>query len=48
MDTKKLRATLLTIKLDMVYRGISRDTAEAKFRENVSVPTSESTVPPSK
>jgi hypothetical protein len=36
MDPKKLRTALLTIKLDMVYRGITREVAEAKFRENVS------------
>ena len=36
MDPKKLRSALLTIKLDMVYRGISREAAETRFRENVS------------
>lgn len=38
MDPKKLRSALLTIKLDMVYRGISREAAETRFRENVSPP----------
>jgi hypothetical protein len=38
MDPKKLRKALLTIKMDMVYRGVPREAAEAKFTENVSVP----------
>jgi len=38
MDQAKLRKALLTIKMDMVYRGISRESAEAKFTENVSTP----------
>jgi hypothetical protein len=39
MDPKKpgatLRSTLLTIKMDMVYRGVKRDAAEARFAETV-------------
>lgn len=34
----KLRKALLTIKMDMVYRGVPREAAEAKFRENVTPP----------
>jgi hypothetical protein len=45
VDVKKLRTALLTIKMDMVYRGVSRDVAEAKFRENVSVPEPAAEVP---
>jgi hypothetical protein len=33
MDPKKLRTALLTIKLDMVYRGVTREAAEARFVE---------------
>lgn len=46
MDPKKLRKALLTIKMDMVYRGISRESAEAKFTENVSVPAPAGAPPP--
>lgn len=35
MDPKKLRAALLTIKMDMVYRGVTREAAEARFVETV-------------
>jgi len=45
VDAKKLRAALLTIKMDMVYRGISREVAEAKFNENVSPPPPAGSVP---
>ena len=38
MDPKKLRSTLLTIKLDMVYRGVTREVAEARFVEAVARP----------
>jgi hypothetical protein len=42
----KLRKALLTIKMDMVYRGVPREAAEAKFRENVSVPEPQPAVSP--
>jgi hypothetical protein len=43
----KLRKALLTIKMDMVYRGVPREAAEAKFNENVSVPAP-AVAPPTK
>ena len=35
MDPNKTRAALLTIKMDMVYRGITREAAGARFAETV-------------
>jgi hypothetical protein len=46
MDPQKLRKALLTIKMDMVYRGVPREAAEAKFMENVSVPAPAAAGPP--
>jgi hypothetical protein len=33
------RDELLKLKLDMVYRGVNRETAEARFTQIVSVQT---------
>lgn len=46
MDPQKLRKALLTIKMDMVYRGVPREAAEARFTENVSVPAPAAAPPP--